>query len=99
MRQVSLCWLATHGLKLPLRADVALYAAGFWPLPAHGPVSRDGNIVRYDEAWPGWEIDVWSIVCARVLADAGYPDGPWFRAELARAFGVELHAARDASAC
>jgi hypothetical protein len=98
MHQIALSFLAAHGLTLPLAADVALFAAGFWPLPAPGPASLDGNILRYDEAWPGWEAAVWHLVCGRILENAGYPNGPGLRAELARGFGVVLHVPHAAGA-
>jgi len=90
LRQVAFRFLITHELRLPLPADVALYAAGFWPLPAEGPTTLDGNIVRYDESRPTWQLEVWSLVCERLLLQEGFGSTPELRAELARWFGVSL---------
>ena len=85
---------------LPLRADDALYAAGFLPVPVrgHGPAHADGNVLRYDETRPTWEAEVWTLVCSRLLRRAGFPDTHAYRVSLARAFGVELAPPRHASA-
>ena len=80
---------------MPARADEAAYDAGFWPLPARGRATLDGNILRYDESRATWEAEVWSFVCDRLLARAPFPSTPRMRTELARCIGV--HAERAAS--
>jgi len=90
MRHIAIRFLLTHGLTFPLRADVALYAARFFPLPSPGPAGLDGNILHYDESRPGWDLEVWDLVCGRLLREAEHPDEPVYRVELARWFGVDL---------
>jgi hypothetical protein len=90
LRQVATRFLVTHDLRLPLRADVALYAAGFWPLPSDGPASQNGDILRYDETRQTWEREVWSLVCARLLQRDGFEPTLELCAELAAWFGVVL---------
>jgi len=94
LRQVATRFLLAHDLRLPVEADVAAYAAGFWPLPSDGPTTLVGDILRYDELRPSWERDVWSLVCARLLMRDGFEPSLELRAELARWFGVVLEGHR-----
>lgn len=75
---------------LPLRADDAAFAARFWLVPSSGPAWQDGNILRYDETRPTWQVEVWGLVCGRLLSRAGLANTPASRAELARHIAVEL---------
>jgi hypothetical protein len=90
LRQIAYQFLITHSLRLPVRADLALYAAGFFPVPSSGPASLDGDILRYDESRATWQLEVWNIICARLLEEGGQTDTPEARAELAQWLGVLL---------
>ena len=88
--RVGTRFLHEAGLELPICAEVALRAADLSPLPSQGPATLVGEVLRYDTTRPGWEREVWSLVCGYLLRRYELPDKYDARIALAQVFGVEL---------
>lgn len=88
----------------PFSAEVAAVEAGLLLCPSTGPATlspleptseRGGALrcrgtLRYDKARPGWEREVWSLVCGMLLRRAEASDTPRARVELALELGADL---------
>lgn len=64
--------------------------ARLWPVPASGPASLCGPILRYDAAREHWESEALALVCGVLLRRDELPDTHDSRLHLAHAFGYEL---------
>lgn len=81
-------FLGKTGQILPLAAEDALMAAGLWPHPSAGPAKLHGGALYYDAQRPGWEREVWLLVCSELLRRAGRSSEPAACVRLALAFGA-----------
>jgi hypothetical protein len=89
--RVGARFLEENGLELPICPELALRAAGLFPVPdSPGPATLEGTVLRYDSSRPGWEREVVELVCGAVLRQHELPDKHEHRVELARVFDVEL---------
>jgi hypothetical protein len=75
-------------LQLPLAAEDALMAARLWPHPSVGPAKLRGGALYYDVERPGWEREVWLLVCGELLRCEGRSSEPLACLRLACAFGA-----------
>lgn len=87
-RQTVGRFLGESGLMLPISAEVALAAAGLWPVPWYGAARLVRSALYYDRTRRGWEREVWLLVCGELLRREGRDDGPDACCALARAFGA-----------
>lgn len=102
--RVATGFLRETGLIQPFSAEVAAVEAGLLLCPSTGPATlvpaqpggerggplRDRGVLRYDESRPGWEREVWSLVCGALLRRAGVADTPGARIDLAHELGADI---------